>query len=106
LDPVQDRYRLPLTQRLAIGRCQFPRAIFDVVKLPDPLENLIRLARRIRARIEELPARVRPAGHFLDLPVGTKEDPVVTAVCISLEKTLISLKKAAGPSRPRLMVKS
>ena len=65
LAPIEDRHRLPLPQRLALIRREVARTILDVVELLDPLQDLVGLARGIGPRLEELPARVRPAGHFL-----------------------------------------
>ena len=58
LDLIEDRHRLSLPQRLALIRRELARTILDVVELPNPLQDLVSLARRIRPRLEELPARV------------------------------------------------
>ncbi len=68
LDPIQHRHRLQLAQCLTLGGREIQRPVFDIVKLLNPLEDLIGLARRILPRVIELPTRVRPTRATSTIP--------------------------------------
>ena len=90
LDPIEHRFcfgRTDLTPR--VGR-QLAGPLLDVVQLPDPLQDLVRIPRRTVPRIEELAARMRPTGNFADRVVRPQIDVVVAAVGVGMEVTLES----------------
>src|SRR4029079_18382220 len=67
------------------------------IQLADPRQRLMRQSRRLLANIEELPARMRPATDFEDLPAGARVNPVVRAEGIGLQIPGVILEELGRP---------
>src|SRR6516165_10425530 len=83
--PLQDRYRLCLSQAASSYIVQGPSSILDFVEASDHFYNQCGFYRRRRPRLEELSARVRPAGHLDNRAVGARVNPVIPAERICLQ---------------------
>ena len=100
-DTIEHGLRLVLTKRGAC--CLGPRArsLFDVVQLPDPLQDLVDVAGRTVNGVEELAPRMRPTGHFADRVVRSQIDVVVAAVGVGVKITLRTLARSSPVRRGR-----
>jgi hypothetical protein len=87
-DPIEHRLRFGRAKRTPCVSGHLTGAILDVVRLPDPLQNLEDVAGRTVDGFEELGPRMHPTGDFADRIVRSQEDVVIAAVSVSVQIAL------------------
>ena len=67
--------------------------VFNIIKLLDPLQDLMRLAWIASRSIKELAPRMRPTGNLNDLRTRVREHRVVAGIGIGMQVARVAFQE-------------